>query len=372
MPSFQNFHLDSQELTDKLINIDLKNGQNKSSCQQEKGQVYCGLKEGEVNRLVIEVYLRELISNASDSLDNIHLLSLTDKSILDATEELTIKIKADKENRVLHITDTGIGMTKEDLINNLGTFAKSGTSEFLGKLKDAASAGEMSDLISQFGVSFYSAFLAADKVVVTSKNNDDTQHIWESDAESCSVVEDPRGPTLKRGTQISFYLKEEANDFLEQDTIRELIKKYSQFINFNIFLWESSTHTVEESIEDNKEEKEPKKKNVEKTTWDWKLCNLTRKPNGNTKGEARASMDKEKNEVVEEEDVGPTMSKNRQHKKKESTWVGYCGHKGCDFSAKATGHEISINKVINCQTHHTQLCSQYFLSGCYCRCATLG
>ena len=157
-----------------------------------------------------EVFLRELISNASDALDKIRLLSLTDKSILDATEELIIKIKADKENKVLHIMDNGIGMTKEDLINNLVTIAKSGTSEFLGKLLHAASTGEISNLIGQFGVSFYSAFLIADKVVVTSKNNDGTQRIWESDAESFSVAEDPRGPTLKRGTQIYIYLKEEA------------------------------------------------------------------------------------------------------------------------------------------------------------------
>ena len=200
-----------------------------------------------------DVFLRELISNASDALDKLCLLCVTDKSILDATEELTIKIKADKENRVLHITDTGIGMTKADLINNLGTIAKSGTSEFFDKLQDAASAGVMSDLIGQFGVGFYSAFLVADKVVVTSKNNDGSQHIWESDAESFSVVEDPRGPTLKRGTQISLYLKEEAHDFLEQDTVRELIKKYSQFINFNIYLWGSYIQTAEEPIEDDEE-----------------------------------------------------------------------------------------------------------------------
>ena len=200
-----------------------------------------------------DVFLRELISNASDALDKLCLLCVTDKSILDATEELTIKIKADKENKVLHITDTGIGMTKADLINNLGTIAKSGTSEFFDKLQDAASAGVMSDLIGQFGVGFYSAFLVADKVVVTSKNNDGSQHIWESDAESFSVVEDPRGPTLKRGTQISLYLKEEAHDFLEQDTVRELIKKYSQFINFNIYLWGSYTQTAEEPIEDDEE-----------------------------------------------------------------------------------------------------------------------
>jgi len=251
-----------------------------------------------------EVYLRELISNASDALDKIRLLSLTDKSVLEATEELSIKIKADKENHVLHITDTGVGMTKDDLINNLGTIAKSGTADFLNRLQDASSTDQFNDLIGQFGVGFYSAFLVADKVIVTTKHNDDKQYVWESDANSYTVVEDPRGPTLKRGTQISLYLKEESYDFLEQDTVRDLIKKYSQFINFNIFLWGSSTQTVEEPIEEDEEpeqkeeesddegtveedkeeeEKKPKTKKVDKTTWDWELCNeskpiWTRKP----------------------------------------------------------------------------------------------
>jgi len=255
-----------------------------------------------------EIFLRELISNASDALDKIRLLSLTDKSVLDATGELGIKIKTDKENHVLHITDTGIGMTKQDLINNLGTIAKSGTSEFLGKLQDATSAGDMTDLIGQFGVGFYSSFLVSDKVVVTTKHNDDKQYIWESDAESFSIAEDPRGDTLKRGTTVSLFLKEEAYDYLEQDTVRTLIKKYSQFINFNIHLWASSTKTVDEPIDDDeetpaedeqkkgeddddddaaveeeKEEKKPKTKKVDKTTWDWELCNeskpiWTRKP----------------------------------------------------------------------------------------------
>jgi len=257
-----------------------------------------------------EVYLRELISNASDALDKIRLLSLTDKSVLEATDELSIKIKADKENKVLHITDTGIGMTKNDLITNLGTIAKSGTADFLNKLQDASSSDQFNDLIGQFGVGFYSAFLVADKVVVTSKNNDDDQYIWESDANSYSVVQDPRGNTLKRGTQISLYLKEEASDFLEPDTVRNLVKKYSQFINFNIYLWGSKTETVEEPIDEDdeeeapaddedvvkdedeegaveeekeEEEKKPKTKKVDKTTWDWELCNeskpiWTRKP----------------------------------------------------------------------------------------------
>jgi len=260
-----------------------------------------------------EIFLRELISNASDALDKLRLLSLTDPSVLDATPELSVKIKADKESHMLSITDTGIGMTKQDLINNLGTIAKSGTADFLNKLQDAASTSEFSDLIGQFGVGFYSAFLVADKVIVTTKHNDDIQYIWESDSNSYSVVEDPRGNTLKRGTTISLVLKEEAYDFLEQDTVRSLIKKYSQFINFNIYLWGSTTTTVEEPIEDDEEpaaeeedsadkpekseeeddegkveeekeeEKKPKTKKVDKTTWDWELCNeskpiWTRKP----------------------------------------------------------------------------------------------
>merc|ERR1712109_129988 len=201
-----------------------------------------------------EIFLRELISNSSDALDKIRYESLTDPSRLESQKELFIKITPDKEAKTLTIQDTGVGMTKADLINNLGTIAKSGTADFLSKLQDASSADQFSDLIGQFGVGFYSAFLVADRVVVTSKHNDDKQHVWESDANSFSVVEDPRGDTLKRGTQISLYLKEESRDYLEQDTVKELIKKYSQFITFNIYLWGSKTETVEEPIEEEEEE----------------------------------------------------------------------------------------------------------------------
>ncbi len=159
-------------------------------------------------------------------------------------------------------------MTKNDLVTNLGTIAKSGTADFLSKMQNPESTGQdAGDLIGQFGVGFYSAFLGnkihllillgyfeimlltylfytvADRVVVTSKNNDDKQYIWESDANSFSIAEDPRGNTLQRGTQISLYLKEEARDFLEVDTIRNLVHKYSQFINFNIYLWTSKVYT---------------------------------------------------------------------------------------------------------------------------------
>lgn len=106
-----------------------------------------------------EIFLRELISNASDALDKLRLLSLTDKSILEATNEQSIRIRVDKESRSIHITDTGIGMTKEELVKNLGTIAKSGTSDFLEKMQSASDTKELTDLIGQFGVGFYSAFL---------------------------------------------------------------------------------------------------------------------------------------------------------------------------------------------------------------------
>merc|ERR1712142_578461 len=147
-------------------------------------------------------------------------------------------------------------MTRADLIDKLGTIAKSGTSEFFQKIAESGSADTVSDLIGQFGVGFYSTFLIADRVVVTSKNNNDKQHIWESDASSFSVVEDPRGDTLGRGTTISLYLKEEAHEFLEANPIKDLVKKYSQFINFNIYLWTSKTEEVEEPIEEDEAEKD--------------------------------------------------------------------------------------------------------------------
>nr|QGZ00468.1 heat shock protein 89 [Glyphodes pyloalis] len=248
-----------------------------------------------------EIFLRELISNGSDALDKIRLLSLTDRDVLESNPELSIRIKAEPERRLLHITDSGIGMTRHDLVNNLGTIAKSGTADFLSKMQDAEkqAAQEMNDMIGQFGVGFYSAFLVADKVSVASKHNDDKQHFWESDASSFSVAEDPRGDTLKRGTHITLHLKEEAADYLQPDTIRQLVKKYSQFINFPIYLWASRTETVEEAdedaaddaadadddakVEDAAEEKEKATKKTEKTVWDWELMNdnkpiWTRKP----------------------------------------------------------------------------------------------
>nr|XP_023673638.1 endoplasmin-like isoform X6 [Paramormyrops kingsleyae] len=183
-------------------------------------------------------------------------------------------------------------MTKEDLVKNLGTIAKSGTSEFLNKLTEMQLEDQStSELIGQFGVGFYSAFLVADSVIVTSKHYNDTQHIWESDSNEFSVVTDPRGNTLGRGTTITLVMKEETSDYLELETIKNLVKKYSQFINFPIYVWNSKTETVEEPFEDDdveeskkdagedeaeveeEDEDKPKTKKVEKTVWDWELMN---------------------------------------------------------------------------------------------------
>ncbi|XP_076299959.1 heat shock protein 90 Gp93 [Lasioglossum baleicum] len=249
-----------------------------------------------------DIFLRELISNASDALDKIRLLSLTEKNVLDNNPELVIRIKSDKENKILSLTDSGIGMTKKELINNLGTIAKSGTAEFLGKMQETSNTQDLNDMIGQFGVGFYSAFLVSNTVVVTSKHNDDKQYIWQSDSSSYSIVEDPRGDSLKRGTTVSLHLKDEALDFLEEDTIRNLVKKYSQFINFPIYLWSSKVIQVDEEEDDDEKpikedeskkeeldedkvsdeeddakvedaEEEKKTKKVDKTVWDWELLN---------------------------------------------------------------------------------------------------
>lgn len=243
-----------------------------------------------------EIFLRELISNASDALDKIRFASLTNSAVLGDTENLDIKIRVDKDNNMLHITDTGVGMTKDDLVKYLGTIAKSQTSEFLNAYQDAQESdnkNSMSDLIGQFGVGFYSAFLVADKVIVTSKNNADEQYIWESDANSFFTSKDPRGNTLGRGTTVSLHLKPEAAEFLETNKLTEIITKYSQFINFNIYLWTSKlvdeevpieeTQPEEEksdeksdddaTVEEAKEEEKPKTKKVQKTVYDWELMN---------------------------------------------------------------------------------------------------
>ncbi|KAK7320274.1 hypothetical protein VNO77_29604 [Canavalia gladiata] len=237
-----------------------------------------------------EVFLRELISNASDALDKLRFLSVTEPELLKDAVDFDIRIQADKDNGIITITDTGIGMTRQELVDCLGTIAQSGTAKFLKALKDSKDAGGDNNLIGQFGVGFYSAFLVSDRVVVSTKSpKSNKQYVWEGEANASSyTISEETDPEklVPRGTRLTLFLKRDDKGFAHPERIQKLVKNYSQFVSFPIYTWQEKGYTKEVEVDedpaevkkddqDEKTEKKKKTKTVVERYWDWELTNET-------------------------------------------------------------------------------------------------
>lgn len=206
-----------------------------------------------------DVFLRELISNAQDALDKIRFLSIENPKFLDDKEELEVRISYDKDEKSISVTDSGVGMTHDELVKNLGTVARSGTGKFLDGIKDGTA--DMS-MIGQFGVGFYSAFLVSDRVRVASKHPTEAkQLVWESkNGESAfHVYDDPRGSTLGRGTEITLFLKEDCEEYLDESKLKELTTFYSEFLTHPIYVKTTNTEMVPKPKEETEDDSESAK-----------------------------------------------------------------------------------------------------------------
>ncbi|KAJ7526014.1 hypothetical protein O6H91_17G077600 [Diphasiastrum complanatum] len=230
-----------------------------------------------------EVFLRELVSNASDALDKLRFLSVTDPNLMAANPNLDIRIMADPVRGTITILDSGVGMTRDELIESLGTIAQSGTAKFLKAIKDSKDGNAAdNNLIGQFGVGFYSAFLVAEKVTVATKSaKHDKQYVWEGEADTSSyVVREETDPEklLPRGTSVTLHLKDDTkHEYTDVVRIQNLVKNYSQFISFPIYTWQEKTTTKE--VEETGAEGDAeslKKKSVTEKCWDWELANETK------------------------------------------------------------------------------------------------
>ncbi|XP_057440908.1 heat shock protein 90-6, mitochondrial-like isoform X2 [Lotus japonicus] len=216
-----------------------------------------------------DVFVRELISNASDDLNKLQVLSFTEPELLKDNVDFHILIKTDKDNGIITITDTGIGMTKKELVDCLGTIAQSGTAKFLKALKDGKDAGGDNKLIGQYGVGFFSAFLVSDRVVVSTKSpKSDKRYVWEGEANASSytIYEEPNPEKpLPRGTHLTLYLKRDYKGFAHPERIEKLVRNYSQYVPFRVFFWKEEEYTLEglaEAKTDKQDENTEKKKTI--------------------------------------------------------------------------------------------------------------
>lgn len=189
-----------------------------------------------------EIFLRELISNASDALHRIQFELLTNREVQDADAELAIEIKVDEEAGTITISDTGIGMTRDDLINNLGVIARSGAKAFIQAAQQAQNGGG-ADIIGQFGVGFYSVFMVADKIQITTRSYlpEESAYLWESTGVATYTIEP--GERETRGTDIVVYLKEDAKEFASEWKVKDIIRRHSDYITFPIYVGESEEAT---------------------------------------------------------------------------------------------------------------------------------
>ncbi len=192
-----------------------------------------------------EIFLRELISNASDALDKVRFEMTRGAEVSDQKLPLEIRIKADKDKNILTISDTGIGMTSKELMANIGTIAKSGTSDFLKRLSKEAKESDVSNIIGKFGVGFYSVFMVAKEVVITSKSYKKNEPAvqWVSDGSGSYTIRELE-KAHKRGTIIEVHLKDEAKEFTEKYRLESIIKKHSNFIPFPIYLEKDKINTI--------------------------------------------------------------------------------------------------------------------------------
>lgn len=205
-----------------------------------------------------DIFLRELVSNASDAIDKIKYLGYTDSEQLKTGDNFCIKIIPDKETKTLSIIDTGIGMTKEDLKNNLGTIAKSGTKDFLKTIQDQLKDQKDLNMIGKFGVGFYSAYLVANVVEVYSKNNNDSAYRWSSEAGSTFTIDpvETMPYNLERGTFIILHMKDNCLEYLEEQKLKDVIKTHSQFVSYDILLGTMRTKSKSDTTNDKSKESE--------------------------------------------------------------------------------------------------------------------